>query len=76
MNEPINEIAGVLNHTLFPISESRMLVSSSADLQVDIQKTSFKYKIQNNLIVFEKYDCQGKLISRVPSSPKPVDENA
>jgi hypothetical protein len=76
VDESINQIVGVLNHTIYPISKNRMLASPSADLQTDIQKTSFIYKIQNNLMVYEKYDPQGKLICRVPSSSKPVDDNA
>lgn len=32
----------------------------------DISKTSSKYILEKNKIVFERYDHNGKLISRVP----------
>jgi hypothetical protein len=46
------------------------------DPQVDNNKTSHKYTTENNLIVYEKYDRHGKLISRIPWSSKPIDEQA
>ena len=74
MNEPINQIVGVLNKALHPLSQNREPRSSLADSKVNDQETLHKYKIENNLIVYEKYDRYGKLISKVPWSPKPIDE--
>jgi hypothetical protein len=76
MNQPINQIVNGLNNSLYPMFQSRVPVGSSTDSQVDIQETSHKYRIENKLIVYEKYDHHGKLISRVPWLHKPVDEKA
>ena len=74
MNEPINQIVGVSNNSLHQLFQNRVFQGTFADSQVNAQKTSHKYKIENNLIVYEKYDCDGKLISRVPWSPKQIDK--
>jgi hypothetical protein len=74
MNEPINQIVGVLNNTLHQLFQNRVTRSFLADSKENDQKGSHKYKIENNLIVYEKYDHHGKLISKVPWSPKPIDE--
>jgi hypothetical protein len=76
MNEPINQIVGILNTTLHQMFLNRLPAGSLTDPQVDNKKTSHKYSIENNLIVYEKYDRQGTLISKVPWSPKPIDEKA
>ena len=77
MNEPINQIVGNLNTTLqLQMSQNKVSVGSLTGAQVDNKKTSHKYTIENDLIVYEKYDRHGKLISRVPWSPKPVAEKA
>ncbi len=76
MNEPIYQIAGILNTTLHQMFQNRVPVSSLTDSQVDNIKTSHKYIIENNLIVYEKYDRYGKLVSRVPWSPIAIDEKA
>jgi hypothetical protein len=76
MNEPINQIVGILNTTFHQMYQNRVPVGSLTDAQVDNKKTSHKYTIENDLIVYEKYDHHGKLISRVPWSPKPVAEKA
>jgi len=74
MNEPINQIVNGLNNSLYQMFQSRIPVGSSTDSQVDIQETSHKYRIENELIVYEKYDHHGKLISRVPWLHKSVYE--
>ncbi len=76
MNEPIYQIAGILDTTLHQMFQNSVPVSSLTDPQVDNIKTSHKYIIENNLIVYEKYDRHGKLVFRVPWSPKPIDEKA
>jgi len=76
MNEPINQIVGILNTTLLQMPQNKVSVSSLTDAQADNKKTSHKYTIENDLIVYEKYDRHGKLISRVPWPPKPVAEKA
>ena len=56
--------------------QNRVSVGSLTDTHIDNKKSSHKYTIENDLIVYEKYDRHGKLISRVPWSPKPVAEKA
>ncbi len=76
MNEPIYQFDNILSTTTHLMSQSRVPVRSLTDPQVDNMKTSHKYLIENNLIVYEKYDRHGKLVSRVPCSPKSIDEKA
>jgi hypothetical protein len=76
MNKPIYQIVGIFNTNFHQMVQSRVPVSSLTDPQVDNKKTSHKYLIENNLVVYEKYDRHGKLISRVPWSLKPIDEKA
>jgi hypothetical protein len=42
----------------------------------DISKTSSKYILDGNKIVFERYDHNGKLISRVPWTAHSISEKA
>ena len=42
----------------------------------DISKTSSKYILEGNMIVFERYDRNGKLISRVPWTANRVNAKA
>jgi hypothetical protein len=74
MNEPIYQIVNILSTNRYQMFQNRVPVRSLTDPQIDIKKSSHKYIIENNLIVYEKYDGYGKLISRVPWSPKPIDE--
>jgi hypothetical protein len=76
MNEPIYQIVNILSTNRYQMFQNRVPVRSLTDPQIDIKKSSHKYIIENNLIVYEKYDRQGKLISRVPWSLKPIDEKA
>jgi hypothetical protein len=76
MNQPINQIVGILNTTFHQMFQNRVPVGSLTDPQVDNKKSSHKYTIENNLIVYEKYDRHGKLISRVPWSYRPIDKEA
>jgi hypothetical protein len=49
---------------------------SGFDGKRDIRKTSSKYILDGNKIVFERYDHNGKLISRVPWTANRVSEEA
>jgi hypothetical protein len=42
----------------------------------DIAKNSAKYIVENNKIVFERYDRYGKLISKVPWAARSIREKA
>ena len=76
MSEPVYQIVGIFNTIFYPMFQSRLPVRALTDPQVEIKKTSHKYLIENNLIVYEKYDRHGKLISRVPWLLNPIDEKA
>ena len=76
MNEPIDQIGSILSTDRHQMFQKRPAVFSLTDLQIDNKKTSAKYIIENNLIVYEKYDRYGELISRVPQSLKHIDEKA
>ena len=69
MNESIYEIGGILNTNLHQMYQNRVPASSLNDPQKNNQKTMPKFIIENNLIVYEKYDRYGKLVSRIPWSP-------
>jgi hypothetical protein len=71
------------NHTgIFPIPSSYTPTPSipaersGSDDRWDISKTSSKYILENNKIVFERYDRNGKLISRVPWTVHSINEKA
>ena len=72
MNEPINQIVGILNTTFHQMYQNRVPVGSLNDPQKSNQKTMPKFIIENNVIVYEKYDRHGKLISKVPWSQKTI----
>ena len=74
MNVHINHIVGILNTTLHQMYQNRVPLGSLNDLQEENKESSHKFIIENNLIVYEKYDRYGKLISRVPWLPKTIDE--
>ena len=72
MNEPINQIAGILNANFHQMFQNRVPVGSLTDPQVGNKTASHKYTIENNLIIYEKYDRYGKLILKVPWSQKTI----
>ena len=49
---------------------------SGSDDRRDVSKTSSKYILDGNKIVFERYDRYGKLVSRVPWTSHRVSEKA
>jgi len=74
MSESIYQIVGILNTNLHQIYQNIAPVSSLNDPQEYNQKTMPKFTIENNVIVYEKYDRYGNLVSRIPWSPKTIDE--
>ena len=76
MTEPIYQIVGILNTNLHQMYQNRVPEGSFNDPQANGKKTTHKFIIKNNLIVYEKYDRYGKLISRVPWSPNTIDAKA
>jgi hypothetical protein len=72
-----------INHTGIPASPSSCTPTPSIPTgrsgfedRRDISKTSSKYILEKNKIVFERYDRNGKLISRVPWTVKPISAKA
>ena len=76
MNEQIDQISGNSDISQHQFSIHRAPVFSLPGPEADDKKGSHKYVIKNNLIVYEKYDRHGKLISKVPWSHKPIDKKA
>ena len=74
MIESIYQIVGILNTNLHQMYQNRVTVSSLNDPQEYNQQTLPKFTIENNVIVYEKYDRYGNLVSRIPWSTKTIDE--
>ena len=66
MIEPINHTGMIANPGSYPMTQNIPAERSGYDDRRDISKTSSKYIPEGNKIVFERYDRNGKLISRVP----------
>jgi hypothetical protein len=76
MDEPIHQISGNLNIAIQQIFKNRLPVCSLTLQHLDFNEGAHKYILENNLIVYEKYDRHGRLVSRVPWSNKTTDEIA
>jgi hypothetical protein len=74
MIESINHIGNILNAGSYKTVPSVPAEHSALDAGRDISESSSKYIVENNKIVFERYDRQGKLISRVPWTANTVNE--
>jgi len=74
MNESINQIVGILNTKLHQTYQNRVPEGSLNDPQENNQKTMPKFIIENNVILYEKYDRYGNLVSRIPWSPNIINE--
>ena len=49
---------------------------SKSDFNEQKKEGSAKYKLENNRIIFEKYDRNGEVVFRLPPANKPIDEMA
>jgi hypothetical protein len=80
MNESEIQIGRSISHSTHPITKSKETGHSSSDSQIHDKvlekETSSGYVIENNRIVYEKYDQQGKLILKVPWNGKPFEATA
>ena len=76
MNELINHIENIANPGSCKPPSSVHTERSGFDDRRDISKTTSKYILEKNKIVFERYDRNGKLISRVPWTAHRVTEKA
>jgi hypothetical protein len=76
MIEPINHTGIITSPSSHPPTTSIAVERPDLDYRRDISKTSSKYILDGNKIVFERYDRNGKLISRVPWTSHRVSEKA
>ena len=76
MIEPINHTGIISIPNSYPPPQNIPAERSGSDDRWDISKTSSKYILENNKIVFERYDRNGKLISRVPWTVHSINEKA
>jgi hypothetical protein len=76
MIEPINHIGMIANPSSYATTQSIPAERSGVDSGKDMPQTSSKYILDGNRIVFERYDLNGKLISRVPWTAHKVSEKA
>ena len=76
MNDLTNHIGNIANSGSYKPPTSNHTERSGLGDRRDISKTSSKYILENNKIVFERYDRYGKLISRVPWATHSISERA
>jgi hypothetical protein len=76
MIEQINHTGNIASPGSCKPSASIPVEHGDSNVKKDIAKTSSKYILEKNKIVFERYDRNGKLISRVPWTAKPISAKA
>ena len=76
MIEPINHTEIAPSPCSYTPTPSIPAERSGSDDRRDVSKTSSKYVLEGNKIVFERYDRNGKLISRVPWTVHSINEKA
>jgi len=76
MIEPIKHTGITPSPCSYTPTPSTLAERSGSDDRRDVSKTSSKYILDGNKIVFERYDRNGKLISRVPWTAHRVSEEA
>ena len=65
MNVLINHIGNIASPGTYKPPTNMPVERNDSNVKKDIAKTSSKYIFENNKIVLERYDRNGKLISRV-----------
>jgi len=76
MIEPINHIGNTASPGRYQTHPSMPVERPGFEGKRDIPKSSSKYILEKNKIVFERYDRNGKLISRVPWTANRVSAKA
>ena len=76
MIEPINHIGNIASPGSYKPLTNVPAERSDPNVKRDIAETSSKYILEKNKIVFERYDRNGKLISRVPWTGHSISEKA
>ena len=76
MNELINHIGNIASPGSYKPLTNIPVERNDSNVKRDISQTSSKYILEKNKIVFERYDRNGKLISRVPWTAHRVSAKA
>ena len=76
MNELINHTGNIASLSGYKTPTGISFERSDSNVKRDIVETSSKYIVEKNKIVFERYDRNGKLISRVPWTANRVSAKA
>ena len=76
MSEPINQISHILGSGNYQSLKNRLYTNSGTGEGKAANKTSSKYIVDDNTIVYEKYDRNGKVLYRVPWSVHLIDEKS
>jgi hypothetical protein len=80
MNGSEIQIDALLSYSSYPIQQSKVSGHFSSNLQLQEKssekKATSKYVVEDNRIVYEKYDQHGKLIIKVPWNNEPIDVTA
>ena len=76
MTELVNHIVNISSPLSCRTPSSNSFEKSDSNTGKDLPKSSSKYILENNKILFERYDRYGKLISRVPWSANSINEKA
>ena len=70
MDDPIFQVNNTLNTSPNQTSQSVPSSESNADLDLGKKESSSKYLIENNKVVYKKYDEHGKIILELPLSAR------
>ena len=76
MIEPINHTEIIAGPSSYPANQNIPAKRSGLDDRKVMSQTSSKNILDDNKILFERYDRNGKLISRVPWTAHRVNEKA
>ena len=77
MIEPIIDIGNITTSDIsYKTLTSVPAEYSRLDAGKDISKSSSRYIVENNTIVFERYDRYGKLVTKVPWNAYTLSEKA
>ncbi len=76
MSESINQIDSLLGADSYYRLQQQKAAQAPDRVEKDTDQKASKYIIEGNSIIYESYDRDGKLISRVPWTAQPIDERA
>ena len=68
MIEQTNQISPILSSGNYQLFQNRLFVHSGSGEGKGTKQTSSKYIVENNSVVYERYNRYGEVILRVPWS--------